>query len=169
MSSVLVFIGDRKLEFFCECSKLQKMSMVICSDYSRDELSQKFSIAKNFPSTFPGIFTNIFKHKIIPVYSTDCHWKLMFLLSFSQDGLTTKTLVVMRYNELICHMARYRHMKSLLQNRKFWRSFNFGFWEFLVNRKNWARKYFFVQLMVYKLAARNRKIHFCKIISQTKT
>ena len=30
---------------------------------------KNFSIAKNFLSRFPGIFANIFQHKIIPVYS----------------------------------------------------------------------------------------------------
>ena len=31
---------------------------------------KKISTAKVFPSNFPGIFANIFQHKIIPVYST---------------------------------------------------------------------------------------------------
>ena len=32
---------------------------------------KNFSIAKIFPSKFPGIFTNIFQRKIIPAYSTE--------------------------------------------------------------------------------------------------
>ena len=31
---------------------------------------QRFSIANTFSSRFPGIFTNIFQCKIIPVYNT---------------------------------------------------------------------------------------------------
>ena len=34
---------------------------------------KNFSIAKIFPSRFPGIFTNTFQCKIIPVYS-NCIW-----------------------------------------------------------------------------------------------
>ena len=33
---------------------------------------EHFSIAKIFPSRFPGIFANIFQHKIIPIYSMPC-------------------------------------------------------------------------------------------------
>ena len=43
-------------------------SQWLYSDYSRDESSQKFLIAMNFPSRFPGIFANIFQRKVIAVY-----------------------------------------------------------------------------------------------------
>lgn len=66
-----------KLEFSCKIIVLRmfriaknnrKIFQWSYSDYSRDKFSPKFSIAKIFPSRFPGIFTNVFQRKIIPVY-----------------------------------------------------------------------------------------------------
>ena len=60
---------------FCECSKSQNNTIaknfngyivfIVVTNFRKD-----FSIAKNFPSRFPDIFANIFKRKIIPVYSS---------------------------------------------------------------------------------------------------
>ena len=64
-------------EFFCEYLQMLKIAkkydrkdvQCLCSNYGRGEFLQQFSIARIFSSKFPAIFTNIFQHKIIPVYS----------------------------------------------------------------------------------------------------
>ena len=44
------------------------------------DFRKNFSIAKIFPSKFPGIFANIFKRKIIPVYSILRYTRVLLVL-----------------------------------------------------------------------------------------
>ena len=76
--SRLEFICDG---IFCEDLRMLKVARITkaknFNGYRVIIVMTKFckncSIAKLFPSRFPGISTNIFQHKIIPVYSL--HWQ----------------------------------------------------------------------------------------------
>ena len=65
-------------EFFCEYLQMFKIAKnTIATNFNVCivfiavmNFRKKFFNCKNFLSRFPGIFANIFKRKIIPVYST---------------------------------------------------------------------------------------------------
>ena len=63
---------------------------------------KNFSITKIFPSRFPGIFANIFKHKIIPVYC----------ISWSRYPIATATGAEIRTDVWLCYS--YTPARSLV-------------------------------------------------------
>ena len=64
-------------EFFCKYLRMFEITKnMIAKNFNGDiafivtmNFRKNFSIAKIFPSSFPGLFTNIVKRKRIPVYS----------------------------------------------------------------------------------------------------